>query len=184
MSGLDDDDVDGDLLASLAGALPAGTPDGSLKARLMRSVDELHAQRFAAFVDRVADIADLARAQAQELIDALDDATRWLGHGTALAIFHVDGGPRVKDAIVGFVRMPAGAAFPHHEHIGDEVMLVMQGALIIDGSIHGAGAEVTSTAGSSHGFVAAPGPDVTFLVVAQRGMCIDGNLVTPSDPNF
>ena len=180
MSGFDDD-LDGELFADLVGALPV-PPDPSLKARLLRSVET--APRFDTFVDRVAALTDLARDKAEALLASLDDAARWIGGGTDMAIFHVDGGPRVANAIVGFVRLPAGAAFPEHEHVGAEVMLVMQGGLVVDGVTHRAGAEVASSAGSAHTFVAAEGPDLMYLGVIQGGMKIDGNTISPSDPSY
>lgn len=182
----DVDDVDGELLADLLDAMPAEAPSATLKDRLLKSAAAVtSSQRYASLLDRIASLTDLAREKAVQLVDALDDATRWVGHGTDMAIFHVDGGPRVANAIVGFVRMPAGAVFPEHEHVGDEVMLILQGSLVTsDGQRHAAGEEVPSRAGTAHSFTVAAGPDLMYLGVIQGGMKIDGNVVGPSDPKY
>ena len=182
----DDDDVDSELLATLLDALPPAAPPASaLKDRLMKSAMSVtSAQRHASFVDRIAALTDLARDKTIALLDALDDAARWLGGGSESAIFHVEGGPRVANAIVGFVRMQAGAQFIEHEHVGDEVMLIMQGGFVMNGVTYRAGDEVPSKGGTSHTFVAAPGPDLLYLGVIEGGMKIDGNLIGPDDPSY
>lgn len=180
-----DDDVDGELLADLLDAVPAATPSTALKDRLMKSAASVtSAQRYASFVDRIAALTDLARDKATELLDALDDAARWVGGGTETALFHVDGGPRVANAIVGFVRMREGARFIEHEHVGDEVMLILQGGLVMNGVTYRAGDEVPSKGGTSHTFVAAPGPDLMYLGIIEGGMKIEGNLIGPNDPKY
>ena len=181
-----DDELDGELFASLIDALPTAVVSAqaaaSLKERLLHSIDG--APRFEHFLQRIAALTDLARAPAQALLASLDDASRWMGAGTEMAIFHVEGGPGVANAIVGFVRLPAGARFPEHEHLGAEVMLVMQGGLVVDGVTHRAGAEVTSLPASTHSFTAAEGPDLMYLGVSHGGMKIDGNTIEPGDPAY
>lgn len=181
-----DDDVDGELLAELLDALPpAAAPPSALKDRLMKSAAAATpSERFDAFVERIAQLTDLAKDKAAALLDALDDAARWVGGGTDTAIFHVDGGARVANAIVGFVRLREGTQFIEHEHVGDEVMLILQGGLVMNGVTYRAGDEVRSKGGTSHTFVAAPGPDLLYLGVIDGGMKIDGNLIGPNDPNY
>lgn len=180
-----DDDIDAELLARLLDAVPPEQPSASLKKRLLDDAARVTGrQRFAGFVERVASLTDLAREKAEELLDALDDAARWVGHGTETALFHVEPGPRLANAIVGFVRLREGTRFIEHEHVGDEVMLILQGGLVLDGKTYRAGDEVPSSGGTAHTFVAAPGPDLLYLGVIEGGMKVDGNLVGPSDPNY
>jgi putative transcriptional regulator len=179
-----DDDVDGELLADLLEAT-AVPPSATLRDRLLKSASTVtSAQRYASFADRIAQLTDLAKDKANDLLNALDDAARWVGGGTETALFHVDGGPRVANAIVGFVRMREGARFIEHEHVGDEVMLILQGGLVMNGKTYRAGDEIPSKGGTSHSFVAAPGPDLMYLGVIQGGMKIEGNLIGPNDPQY
>lgn len=182
MTNLGDDDVDSELLATIVAGLAPVEPHASLKERLMGSLAGV--SQLEHFSQRIAALVDIARAPAQALLAALADAERWIGAGTEMALFHVDGGPRLANAIVGFVRMPAGACFPEHEHVGAELMLVLQGGLVVDGVTHRAGAELTSPAGSSHTFAAAEGPDLLYLGIIQGGMNIDGNHISPSNPTY
>ena len=180
-----DDDVDGELLADLLSATAVEPGGGALKDRLMKAAASVtSAHRYASFVERIGALTDLAKDKATDLLNALDDAARWVGGGTETALFHVDGGPRLANAIVGFVRMREGAQFIEHEHVGDEVMLILQGGLVMNGVTYRAGDEVPSKGGTSHTFVAAPGPDLLYLGVIEGGMKIDGHLIGPSDPNY
>jgi anti-sigma factor ChrR (cupin superfamily) len=77
------------------------------------------------------------------------------------------------------VRVPAGATFPLHRHIGEERVLVLQGGFEDqDGRVYRRGDEAWKPAGSEHSFVALPGPDLIYLVV------LFGGVVIPSEPGF
>jgi len=179
-----DIDKDIDIDAELRSALV--TPDmdinAAVKTRLMISLASVN--RFDRFIDRIASATDLVKEKADALLRSLDDASRWIG-GAESSLFHVDGGPLVANAIVGFVRLQAGQAFPLHEHMGEETMIILQGGMITaEGTKHRAGDEVRMAAGSSHTFTALPGPDLMYLGVIQGGMKIDGNVVLPADPSY
>jgi putative transcriptional regulator len=181
-----DDDLDTELFAALVDALPREAPAASLKDRLMKSIDASPGRFGDRFADRMAALVDLARDRAQALLDAIDDAARWTSGGLpGMNLFHIDGGPRVANAIVGFVRMAPGARFPLHTHRGDEVVLILQGGYVdSDGVTHRAGEEHRMPAGSSHGFTAAPGPDLLYLGVALDGFDVGEEHVGPDSPDF
>lgn len=179
-----DDELDDELFGALVDALPLEAAPSALKDRLMKSVatESRFGDRFAA---QMAGIVDLAKGKAQELLDAIDDATRW--ENSALlpfSLFHIDGGPRVANAVVGFVRMKPGDVFPEHKHCGDEIVLIIQGGYLdSDGVMHRAGEEHRMPAGSLHSFTAAPGPDLVYLGVVQKGFDIGEAHFGPDDPN-
>ena len=181
MTTRDDDDVDLELLGRMMDALPAEKPAPALKDRLMKSIAA--ESRFARFTAAVARIIDVAHDQAEKLVNAIDDATRWesgLLPGTSL--YHIDGGPAVAGAIVGFTRMEAGAVFPEHKHVGEETVLVIQGGFIdSSGAVHRAGDEVHMAAGTTHSFTAAPGPDLVYLGVVLEGFDIGEAHFGPSE---
>lgn len=178
------DDLDAELLAELVDSLAAAPPSASLKDRLMKSIESegRFGERFA---ERMAVITDLARDKAKELLDAIDDAARWVEGGLlGVNLFHIDGGPRVAGAIVGFVRMAPGAVFPEHTHVGHETVLVIQGGFIdSSGAVHRAGEEVNMAAGSTHSFTAAPGPDLVYLGVVRDGFDIGEAHFGPDSPD-
>ena len=43
-------------------------------------------------------------------------------------VAHVPNGPATEGAIVGFIKLAPGTSFPTHTHLGDETVLVVQGA--------------------------------------------------------
>jgi quercetin dioxygenase-like cupin family protein len=179
-----DDELDDELFGALVDALPVEAPAAALKDRLMKSVasESRFGDRFAA---QMASIIDVAKEKAQALLDAIDDATRWQDNPLMpFALFHIDGGPRVANAVVGFVKMKPGDVFPEHKHVGDEIVLIIQGGYVDSAGVtHRAGEEHRMPAGSMHSFTAAPGPDLVYLGVVQEGFDIGEAHFGPDDPN-
>jgi putative transcriptional regulator len=175
-----------ELVEDLAGAAalaPPVQPSPALKQRVLASVDA--ANRFERFTDVVASLCDVATAQAAALLGAIDDASRWLfGPAEGVEVFHIDAGPARADAIVGFTRIAPGKSFPQHAHVGDEVVVILQGSYVDpDGTIHRTGDRVDMKAGTAHAFVARPGPPLVYLVVVDKGITFAGDdFVGPDDP--
>ena len=70
---------------------------------------------------------------------------------------HFTGGPAVAGADTGYVELQPGAQFPLHEHVGEEITLVLAGTIRDpDGTTHGPGEEIVKGPGSRHVFIAAP----------------------------
>ena len=188
LSGPDDDDEPTrelrELLTSaMALSLPeADGPPAALRARLLASADE-PAARFAPFIDRLARLIDRSADRATELLErvARSAAGTWQAAaalGPGIELIHLDGGPAVAGADVGFVRIPAGGRFPYHEHLGRERVLILQGRLQdSDGQIYGPGDAIAMDAGSSHDFAALPGPALIYAVVVH-GVRFPGLAVT------
>ena len=100
-----------------------------------------------------------------------------------MELLHVQGGRRVAGAITGFVRIEAGLAFPEHEHLGEEAVLIVAGRCEDAGRIHQPGDIVRMPASSRHSFRVCPGPDLVYLAVVQRGMRIGDRVLSATDPN-
>jgi quercetin dioxygenase-like cupin family protein len=167
-------------LLALGDALEPEEPSAALRSRLM---DELTSKgRFARFAESTAQLLDLGLEQARALLDRLDDLSLFEPAFPGAAFFWVDGGPRVTNAVRGFVRVQAGTDFPEHEHIGDEIVLVLQGTFVDTTckTTHGVGAQVLMPAGTSHAYtVPADGPDLLKLSVTQQGLRAFGQTFLP-----
>jgi anti-sigma factor ChrR (cupin superfamily) len=166
-----------ELHAQLTLSLPAPPIAPELRASILSSIAP--ASRFERLGGRVAHMLDVSRDRAEELLDWIDTAGRWIAGPHPSTILHLPGGPTVAHANCGFVKLAAGEAFPLHRHLGDEHVLVLQGGYEdSNGATLRRGDEAFKPPGSEHGFTALPGVDLIYLVVLDVGIEI------PSDPGF
>ncbi|MFO0744332.1 MAG: cupin domain-containing protein [Myxococcota bacterium] len=95
----------------------------------------------------------------------------------------VEGGPRTADCLRGFVRVGAGNEFPHHKHLGEEKVLVIQGhARLSDGGRLSAGDFTIGEDGAEHSFAVIPGgPDLLVFTVIHRGLDFGAFQARPRD---
>ncbi|HEY1101301.1 MAG TPA: cupin domain-containing protein [Myxococcota bacterium] len=174
-----DSDLDLDLLLAAVEPVP---PSSSLRSTLL-AVTDAAAAWFEPFVRRAAAILELSHDAARAVLAAIDDDDRWMpGPGDGIALFHIEAGPALENAITGFVRLAPGAAFPHHRHVGHEDVLVLQGSFVHDGAVVAAGQEAPMTASSHHDVVAGP-QGCLYLAVSLDGLAFDGeDPIGPDDP--
>jgi anti-sigma factor ChrR (cupin superfamily) len=99
-----------------------------------------------------------------------------------IEFFWCEGGPAVANAVRGFVKVEAGTNFPDHEHIGDEIVLVLQGSFVDTSrnlTFHAGDSDIMK-AGTSHAYtVPAGGPDLLKLSVTQVGLRAMGHTYLP-----
>ena len=177
-----DADADADATQPDAHDAPAGAAHAlELRARLMAALP--HTSRFERFADAVAQLLDIERARALRLLDQLDRRDLYNELMPGIELLWVQGGPRVADAVRGFVHVAAGVDFPEHEHFGLEHVLVLQGSFI-DPSRNltfRPGDIDTMPAGTSHlHIVPADGPDLLVLSVIQKGVAVGGQHFLPN----
>lgn len=164
--------------------LPPATPSEGLKAQIMS--DLAPAARFARFRERVSELIDVSVERAGELLGQIDEIDPWVpGPSEGVELFHIDGGPRVEDAIVGFIKIGSGGEFPHHKHLGTERVFVLQGSFQdSSGTVHGLGDLVVEPPGSEHDFHVCDGPELIYLVVVEEGIEMFGMTIGPGDPQL
>jgi quercetin dioxygenase-like cupin family protein len=173
------------LITAWSDGLGALSPRLELRERLLRSAPS--EGRYERFVAQVAALMDLDARGAAALLDGIDRPSSWVpGPLPDVSLYHVQGGPRVADAITGFVRLPQNAVFPEHRHLGDEAVLVVQGSFVdgVTGAIHRPGDVVHMPAGSAHDFRARPGPALVYLVVVRDGVQIGDVVMRADDPRM
>jgi len=162
-----------DLLAAVSGAdVSAPKPPGSLRERILGST--ANGGRFARFAAATARLLDLPLAEADQLLDGLDRPESFQpGPVAGAVIYPAKTGSRLPEGtFAGFIRMPAGVAFPKHRHAGGERVLIIRGSCIDPESreVLRAGDEATQAAGSTHSFVVQPGPDLVYLALVVDGI--------------
>ena len=179
-----DEDVEA-LAATLEAEGAAAAPPPELRRRLLAAAEL--SGRFDRFAPLAAGLLDVDEAAAKVLLDAIGEPSSW--HQSlvpGVELYDLEGGPAVAGAIRGFVRMAAGAAFPAHEHLGEEAVLVVQGSFEdgVSGAVHRAGELVRMPSGTRHDFRVRPGPDLVYLVVVQTGVRIGEQIIGPNDPGL
>ncbi len=168
-------DVEGDDtlgLVALSEGLEPIDPGPELRARVLESLARSESGRFSRFTEQVGKLLDLSLDRARALLDRLDDPTSFEQPLPGVSFFWVEGGPRVANAVRGFLRVAAGTDFPVHEHLGLETVLVLQGGFVdpTRGVTIRAGDLDRMPESSSHHFtVPADGPDLLILSVTQVG---------------
>lgn len=160
-----------DALSSLSATLGELLPSIGVRERLLS--EAVKKDRFVRFAEATARILDVGLDKAREILNQIEDSAAWSHELPGISFLWVDGGPSVQDAVRGFVRVQAGLPFPDHEHLGDELVLLIQGSYqdTISGEIFGPGAVIPMGAGTSHAFVVTPnGPDLIKLAVVHKGL--------------
>lgn len=143
-------------------------------------------RRFERFAERIASLADVALETVKGWLSKIDDAAVWSETAMEqLRLFHIDGGPAVDDAIIGFVELLAGTSFPEHTHLGTEKTFIIQGMLRDEnGDVHGPGELVTREAGTTHGISAEPGVPLLYLNIIHKGLELFGIEYGPDSTEF
>jgi anti-sigma factor ChrR (cupin superfamily) len=127
--------------------------------------------RFGDFVEQVARFFDVARERAAELLDWIDEPSRWERPLDWFHLIHLEGGPAVAGADAGFSRLAAGARFPAHRHLGEEQVLLLQGTIHLDdGRVLRRGDGVVSLAGTAHSFHVGSEVDCIYAIVFWKGI--------------
>ena len=173
----------GDSFVQLADHLEPATPSTDLEARILAALPE---QRFERFSKDVTELLDISEENALQLLNGIDESANWSeGPVPGMTLYHVEGGPKVERAITGFTKIIAGGGFPEHKHLGIEHVLVIQGYFIDDvsGEKYGPGDLVVMEPNTRHSFrVLENGPDLTYLVVVQEGIELNGAEIKYDSP--
>jgi putative transcriptional regulator len=167
-------------LLSLSDVLPVQVPPPPLRSRILEGArSEERLQRFAT---TTAKFLDVSLEKARVLLAQTVDASAWTVELPGVSFLWVEGGPRVANAIRGFMRVEAGCQFPDHEHLGEELVLVLQGGFedVSRGLVFRPGDVDRMPPGTSHSFRALPdGPDLVQLAVTHTGLRALGTFFGP-----
>ena len=163
-------EADANLAAELDSYLDlvAVTPPADLKARLIASAG---GGRFERFVDRIATLLDVTVERSRELLGLIERPSSWEHPVPGVSLIHFEGGPAYAAADCGFVRIARGCKFPWHTHRGEEVSVILSGALRdLDGRVLRAGDELVHQLGSPHELAAEGDADVIYVARAMNGI--------------
>jgi predicted ChrR family anti-sigma factor len=159
-----------EAFAALALAVEPLAPPAGARAALLAAATG--ASRFARFAEALGRLVDVGAEQASKLLDFIDNPAKWeAGPFAYLQLVHLEGGPAVAGADVGFIRVDAGTPFPKHTHLGEERVLVLQGAYRDeDGTVYRPGDTCAMPGGSAHSFQVLDGPPLIYALVLYQGV--------------
>jgi putative transcriptional regulator len=151
--------------AAISLALPPVRPDASLRARLLASVS--HLERFTPFAPRLAALADLSRSEARRALHVFAKPEKMPETGLpGFRASPLPTGPRLSKATAVLASLSPGAGVPRHRHLGEERVLVFQGAFETDdGRVVRAGEEAHCEAGTSHAIRPVAGDEPCFCAI-------------------
>jgi hypothetical protein len=163
-------EADPNLAAELESYLDlvAVAPAADVKARLIASVG---GGRFEQFSDRMAKLFDVTIDRARELLGLIERPASWENPVPGVHLIHFDGGPACAAADCGFVRIAPGCKFPWHTHRGEEVSVILSGAMRDhDGKVLRAGDELVHQEATQHELTAEGDEDVIYVARAMNGI--------------
>ncbi len=167
-----------DMLASFADAHVGSAPvRQSGLSRLMEATQQI--SRFTPMIPLVCELLGVSKEDALGWLDGLDEPSKW--QPGVLPDTHMQTVPTDDpDLSVVWLRMPPGMAFPEHEHLGDETVLVVQGRYIDDaGTLHPPGSVLREEPDTHHAFhIDASGPPFICLALVRKGLRIGGEELT------
>jgi putative transcriptional regulator len=148
--------------------LVAVAPPADVKTRLMASIG---GGRFEQFSDRMAKLLDVTLDRARELLGLIERPASWENPVPGVHLIHFDGGPAYAAADCGFVRIAPGCKFPWHTHRGEEVSVILSGAMRDhDGRLLRAGDELVHQQDTQHELTAEGDEDVIYVARAMNGI--------------
>jgi len=159
--------------------IPAVTPSPDVHARLVSSIGAGPFERFAA---QIARLYEVTTDRSRELLGLISREASWETAMPGVHLVHFDGGPACAAADCGFVQLDPGTAFPLHQHLGEEVSLILAGRVRdrTTGRVYGPGDEIVEPADAEHDVICEGDEACIYAARATNGISIAGAPARPS----
>jgi putative transcriptional regulator len=157
-------------------------PPPAVKARLLASVGGGRLDRFA---QRLGALFDVTVDRARELLGLIERPPSWEAQAPGITLVHFDGGPAYAAADCGFVRLAPGAIFPFHKHLGDELCVVIEGAVYdpTNDRLIDTGDDYVQPDGTEHALINKGSVDCIFAARVMHGIEVAGATVRMNKPD-
>ncbi len=168
---------------SLGEGVAPVTPRSSAKDRFFARVAQTC--RFSELIDIFAKDADLPREQAEKILTSIDDKNAWEpGPLPWISLLHFEGGPSRQRHITGVVKVEPGQFFPHHDHLGHEINLVLQGEAhdSLSGKTYRRGDRVEFIPGQAHEIRSTSDIPLLYVAILAEGLTIGDDIIRYDDP--
>lgn len=154
-------------------------PSRAVKSRLLASIGGGPLERFA---QKLGALYDVTVERARELLGLIERPASWETEAPGIGLVHFGGGPAFAAADCGFVRLAPGAIFPFHKHLGEEVCVVLEGAVFdaTNNRMIETGDEYFQATGTEHALINRGSVDCIFAARVMHGIEIGGAPVRTS----
>jgi len=154
------------------------TPSSDVHARLLSSIGAGPFERYTA---QIAQLYDVSVDRSRELLGLMARTSSWDTALPGVHLVHFDGGPACTAADCGFVKLDPGTAFPQHQHMGEEVSLILAGRLRdrTTGRIYAPGDEIVEAQGVDHDVICEGEEACIYAARALNGISIAGAPARP-----
>ena len=147
---------------------PVTAPSPDVKARLLASTG---GGRFEKLATRVASLLDVTLDRAHELLGLIERPASWEHPVPGISLVHFAAGPAYAAADCGFVCIAPGATFPWHRHRGEEVSVILSGAMRDhEGKLMRAGDQLVQAEDTQHELTAEGDEPVIYVARAMNGI--------------
>jgi anti-sigma factor ChrR (cupin superfamily) len=165
--------------AELGAAIEPVAPSPAVEQRLLASIG---GGRFEAFSARLAQLFDVTRERARELLGLIERPASWIPQLPGISLVHFDGGPAAAAADCGFVRLAPGTVFPPHSHLGEEIVTVLSGRLHdpTNDRIIVVGDDYVQAEGTDHHLICVGDEDCIYASRATNGIAVGGVRIRPA----
>jgi hypothetical protein len=154
------------------------TPPDSLRTRLLDDISEI--APYSLYHDEMTKLLAGSKGALEKELHAMPHPDTWIdGPIPRCRLYPCTADASPRDAIRTLVLMESGSHFPTHEHLGDEIVLILQGSLLHeDGALYRPGDILKMAKGTSHAFDVPEGLDLIYLAVVEQGIRIGEQLIT------
>ncbi|MBI5472995.1 MAG: cupin domain-containing protein [Ignavibacteriae bacterium] len=151
------------VAATLPEALPLRHPANSVKAKLMRRIQELHAH------ERSMEGPGTSRFDHTSGIHSVfPEHMEWSKHLVPGISFKVLSESKTRGYVTMLMKVEPGTQFPEHHHSGEEECYVISGSIILNGKRLPAGVLHHGDEDSEHGVLSTEEGALLLLVVAKE----------------
>jgi ChrR Cupin-like domain len=141
--------------------------------------------RFELYVPALAKLLEIDEGSTRQELMRVDEQPFDPSLAANVSTLDIAAGPRWANGISGFVRVMPQTAFPHHEHLGEDLTFILQGALRErNGEIYRPGTLIIESVGSSHDFEVVSDVPLIYVAMAEVGIRIGEHVIGAKDPRL
>jgi hypothetical protein len=117
-------------------------------------------RRLDGYTDSLARFFDFGEVEARALLARIDVPEEWMeGPDAGISILPVQAGARMQSALASLVRLPPAVTLSEHEHVGRELLFVLEGGFADSaGHVVWPGETLEMSVGTQHSMWGLPGP--------------------------